>query len=63
MPLSFGWGVHHCLGAPLARLEGKLVLTRLAERFVSMELAGPEPPWSRSFLRGVANLPVRVVPR
>ncbi|HEY3238005.1 MAG TPA: cytochrome P450 [Acidimicrobiia bacterium] len=63
VPLSFGWGVHHCLGAPLARLEGKLVLTRFAERFASMELAGPEPPWSRSFLRGVGNLPVRVVPR
>lgn len=63
VPLSFGWGVHHCLGAPLARLEGKLVLTRFAERFASMELTGPEPPWSRSFLRGVGNLPVRVVPR
>ncbi len=63
VPLSFGWGVHHCLGAPLARLEGKLVLTAFAERFASMELAGPEPPWSRSFLRGVGNLPVRVTPR
>lgn len=63
VPLSFGWGVHHCLGAPLARLEVVLVLTRLVERFSRLELAGPEPPWSRSFLRGVGNLPVRVTPR
>ena len=63
VPLSFGWGVHHCLGAPLARLEGKLVLEALTQRFASMELSGPEPPWSRSFLRGVGNLPVRVKPR
>jgi cytochrome P450 len=63
IPLSFGWGVHHCLGAPLARLEAQLVLSRLVERFSHIELAGPEPRWSRSFLRGVGNLPVRVTPR
>ncbi|MGH9040993.1 MAG: cytochrome P450, partial [Acidimicrobiia bacterium] len=63
VPLSFGWGVHHCLGAPLARLEAQLVLTRLVERFSGIELAGPEPPWSRSFLRGVGNLRIRVTPR
>lgn len=62
-PLSFGWGVHHCLGAPLARLEGTIVLTRLAQRFAAIEPVGPEPPWTRSFLRGKANLPVRVTPR
>ncbi|MGH9023347.1 MAG: cytochrome P450 [Acidimicrobiia bacterium] len=62
-PLSFGWGIHHCLGAPLARLEGEIVFTKLVERFASVELAGPEPEWTTSFLRGVANLPVRVVPR
>ena len=63
VPLSFGWGVHHCLGAPLARLEAQLVLTGLVERFAGIELAGPEPPWTRSFLRGVGNLPLRVTPR
>jgi cytochrome P450 len=63
MPLSFGWGIHHCLGAPLARLEGQVVFTRFVERFASMELAGPEPRWTTSFLRGVETLPVRVTPR
>lgn len=60
IPLSFGWGVHHCLGAPLARMEGQLVLSGLVERFSQLELAGPEPAWTGSFLRGVVSLPVRV---
>lgn len=31
--MGFGWGVHACLGAPLARLEGRLVLRALLDRF------------------------------
>ena len=63
MPLSFGWGVHHCLGAPLARLEAQIVFTRLAERFSRIELAGPIPRFTTTFLRGVPSLPVRVTNR
>ncbi|HEY4408443.1 MAG TPA: cytochrome P450 [Acidimicrobiia bacterium] len=63
MPLSFGWGVHHCLGAPLARLEAQIVFTRLAERFARIEPAGPIPRFKTTFLRGVPSLPVRVTPR
>jgi cytochrome P450 len=63
MPLSFGWGVHHCLGAPLARLEAQIVFTRLAGRFARIELAGPIPRFSTTFLRGVPALPVRVTAR
>ena len=63
LPLSFGWGIHHCLGAPLARLEGQIVFTRFVERFSAMELDGPEPPWNTAFLRGLDTLPVRVTPR
>ena len=62
-PLSFGWGIHHCLGAPLARLEAQTVFTRLAERFARIEPAGPIPRFSTTFLRGVPSLPVRVTPR
>jgi cytochrome P450 len=36
--LTFGGGVHHCLGAGLARIEAQIVMTRLAERFSSLEL-------------------------
>ncbi|VFA96327.1 cytochrome P450 family protein [Nocardia cyriacigeorgica] len=37
--LSFGYGVHHCLGAPLARLEAVIALPALVERFPGMQLA------------------------
>ena len=58
--VSFGAGVHHCLGASLARLEGRVVLTRLLERFAGLELDG-EVRWNgRINLRGPEALPVRV---
>lgn len=57
-PLSFGWGIHHCLGAHLARLEGEVVFGRMLERFPRMVLA-EEPTWRQSItLRGVESLRV-----
>jgi cytochrome P450 len=41
--LAFGHGVHHCLGAPLARLEGQLALGSLLRRFPELTLAVPSP--------------------
>ena len=64
--LSFGSGVHYCLGASLARLEGRVVLSQLLDRFPSWELTEAEPPWrSRLTLRGLDRLPVafRTPPR
>lgn len=61
--LAFGYGVHHCLGAQLARLETKIALERLLARYPAMELAVPasQITWRKSiFLRGLASLPIRL---
>jgi cytochrome P450 len=56
---SFGGGVHSCLGAHLARLEGQVALTTLVRRFPRVELATYSPPYNgRIVLRGLAELPV-----
>jgi len=58
--LSFGFGTHFCLGAPLARLEGQIAVKALVERLPDLALAIDTPEWSDSFvLRGVKALPVR----
>jgi cytochrome P450 len=60
-PLSFGSGIHYCLGAALARVEGQVVLDRLLDTFESIELATDEPVWKdRITLRGLAELPLVV---
>jgi cytochrome P450 len=61
--LAFGHGVHHCLGAPLARMEGALALASLLSRFPDMRLAVPEEDlhWAHGdglVLRGLSELPV-----
>ena len=57
--LSFGGGIHHCLGAQLARLETELVFTALVARMPTLELPEKDrPDWRRSFtLRGLTTLP------
>ena len=57
--LSFGSGIHYCLGASLARLEGQVVLQALLDRFDSWTPLEENPPWKpRLTLRGLARLPV-----
>lgn len=58
--LTFGHGIHFCLGAPLARLEGQIAARHLAERFPKVRLAGDAPVgWSDSLiLRGIKSCPV-----
>jgi cytochrome P450 len=61
--LAFGHGIHHCLGAPLARMEGQLALGALFWRFPSLALAIPpeELHWNHGdglVLRGLSSLPV-----
>ena len=60
--LSFGRGIHHCLGAPLARLEGRIVLEMLLERFSQISLRSERPRFRNSIvLRGLESLPLRCV--
>jgi cytochrome P450 len=60
-PLSFASGIHYCLGAALARVEGQVVLDRLLDTFESIELATDAPVWKdRITLRGLAELPLVV---
>ena len=57
--LAFGRGIHHCLGAPLARLEGRVVLQALIDRFSSLRLLEDRPAFRSSVaLRGLLALPV-----
>jgi cytochrome P450 len=57
--IAFGWGIHHCIGAPLARLETRIAFDRLLDRMADIELAG-EPTRNDSFvLHGLTSLPLR----
>jgi cytochrome P450 len=57
--LSFGAGIHYCLGAPLAKAEFDIVFRQIIERLPRLELAS-EPAWKPRFvLRGLESLPVR----
>jgi cytochrome P450 len=60
--VAFGLGAHYCLGAPLARLEGRVAIGSLIRRFPDLRLAVPPEQlrWRASLsLRGLASLPVR----
>jgi cytochrome P450 len=57
--VAFGWGIHYCIGAALARLEAKVAFERLLARTTHIELAGT-PQRNRSFvLHGLESLPLR----
>ena len=56
--LGFGFGVHHCLGAPLARMETQVALTSLVRRAPELALVGDVAYKSNVVLRGMVSLPV-----
>ncbi|MET9404440.1 cytochrome P450 [Streptomyces sp. NPDC002935] len=61
--LAFGHGVHHCLGAPLGRLEARIALPALFERFPGLRLAVPEEelrPVDSFISNGHRSFPVRI---
>jgi cytochrome P450 len=57
--IAFGWGIHFCLGAPLARLEGQIAIDTLVRRLPGLALVDDEPEYRQSLtLRGLKALPV-----
>jgi cytochrome P450 len=60
--IAFGKGIHVCVGAPLARLEGQIALNTLFTRFPDMRLAVPESDvaWKTGFLQQLEALPILV---
>jgi cytochrome P450 len=62
--LAFGHGIHFCLGAPLARLEGQIAIGTLLRRLPNLALAVPfsELQWPVATLRGPRRLPVTFTP-
>jgi pimeloyl-[acyl-carrier protein] synthase len=57
--IAFGFGIHFCLGAPLARLEGQIALGTLLRRMPKLALVSDVPEWRESStLRGLKSLPV-----
>ncbi len=60
--LSFGRGIHHCLGAPLARLEGRIALEMLLRRYRSIKLLDGPPRFRKGVvLRGLQSLPLSCI--
>jgi len=57
--LAFGYGIHYCLGAPLARVEAQAALEGLLRAAPALRLTGGSPAWrASSTLRGLVALPV-----
>jgi len=57
--IAFGFGIHYCLGAPLARIEGQIAIGALVRRMPGLTLVSDTPEWRESsVLRGLKTLPV-----
>ncbi|MDX1581438.1 MAG: cytochrome P450, partial [Alphaproteobacteria bacterium] len=57
--MSFGLGLHFCIGAELAKLEAKVTLRTLARRFPDLELAGEDQRIGPFLFWGKSKLPVK----
>ena len=58
--MAFGRGIHFCLGAPLARMEGRIAIGSLVARFPDLRPAGEPERAETITLRGLRRLPLAV---
>ena len=58
--LSFGFGIHRCLGNRLAEMQLMILWEEIMKRFASVEVVGPAKHLNSSFIRGITELPVQV---
>jgi cytochrome P450 len=61
--LSFGWGVHFCVGSRLAEMQLRILWEEILERFGTVEVVGPPVRVRSNFVKGFHELPVRVHPK
>jgi cytochrome P450 len=60
--VSFGFGVHRCMGNRLAELQLRVLWEEIMKRFHTVEVVGDVERLSNNFIRGIGNVPVRVHP-
>lgn len=58
--VAFGFGQHFCLGANLARLEGRVMFEELLQRYPNPELDGEVQRLRSTMIRGIKHMPVRL---
>ena len=58
--LSFGFGIHRCVGNRLAEMQIKVLWQELLPRFPAIEVVGPPQRTLSNFVRGFTDLPVRL---
>jgi len=61
--LSFGWGVHFCMGSRIAELQLRVLWEEIMRRFRFVEVMGPPVRVKSCFVKGFSHLPVRVHPK
>ncbi len=61
--VAFGFGIHRCMGNRLAEMQLRVLWEEIMKRFEKIELAGEVKRLPNNFIRGIADVPVRVIPK
>ncbi len=61
--VAFGFGIHRCMGNRLAEMQLRVLWEEIMQRFEKIELAGEVKRLPNNFIRGIAEVPVRLIPK